>query len=225
MHTSTGLSVASTVVFLVTGTYSLLRLLWPPSGAARPDRLAASLDLLMSAAMIAMMWAWTGGPTSTSGMLQIALFGALTLWFLGRVVNREPGHVLTNAWHVLAAATMTWMAVAMPPMTGMDMSGMDMPGMDMSGMDVSEPGQAVVSTPGLDAVGYALLVLLTGATLWWVWRAASGVAPTDADPAPAGGTAALAARRRLGRLGDARVEAGCHVLMSVGMAAAVLTML
>lgn len=110
---------ALTVLFALTAGYSLLRL-WRDRGAI--GCADAVLHLLMSVAMVVMVWPWGMGVLLVP---QVALFGAATLWYCavwlavvrdGRLVRRLGGH---PAWHQLAhaamMAAMVWMLVTMAP--------------------------------------------------------------------------------------------------------------
>jgi Domain of unknown function (DUF5134) len=181
-----------TAVFVGTGGHALYRLTAP----AFVDRAAEAAHLLMSLAMLAMTWGWTGGPGSPSGMVQVGLFGLLTLWFVAGAVGGSIPHSL----HTTNAAAMVWMVVAMPALMGM--------------------GTHTAWTTAVTVLFTALLVATA-----WVWiRRAVAAATNDAVPiADAAGTVAVltAARRHV----NARVDACCHALMSLGMGAMFLTML
>ncbi|HEY2192849.1 MAG TPA: DUF5134 domain-containing protein [Actinomycetospora sp.] len=154
---SSTLSWAFTVVFTLTGVYSLVRLTEFASGMDRTgSRIAELSHLLMSLAMIAMAWAWTGDPSSPTGLLQILVFGVLGIWFLARLALPVGDHSrATEGYHLVANAAMVWMVAAMPdimgsgavsdaaPHGGTDMAGM--PG--MAGMAVMDAAPTPPSTP------------------------------------------------------------------------------
>ncbi|MGP3331910.1 DUF5134 domain-containing protein, partial [Escherichia coli] len=91
------LAVAFTVAFVATGVYALTRYVQlsapgPDHAVNGPGRAVELLHLLMSLAMIAMAWGLGGGPTTGSGVVQLAVFGAFTLGFtLLAVRARVPG--------------------------------------------------------------------------------------------------------------------------------------
>ena len=120
MIASPMLAAAFTVVFAVTGLYSLVRIAGMASGAVPDgDRVAELSHLLMSIAMIAMTGAWSGGPDSASGILQIVVFGLIGLWFLVKVAGPDDGHRrVENGYHMVMAAAMVWMVAAMPVLMG-----------------------------------------------------------------------------------------------------------
>lgn len=114
MFASHTLMVVLTIVFAATGLYSLVRFAALVSGAeADGDRVAELAHLLMSIAMIAMTWAYSGGPATGSGILQIVVFGLIGLWFLTRVAGHGHGRI-ESAYHFVMAAAMVWMVAAMP---------------------------------------------------------------------------------------------------------------
>lgn len=227
MFASTTLSMVFTVVYVVTGVYSLARL---AQLMAEPDddgdRLVELFHLAMSLAMIAMAWAWTGGPDTAGGMVQVVVFGAFTAWFLHSAVTRATTHgQLTNGYHVVMGAAMTWMVAAMPLMMG-GSSG----GMDMSGHAGHAGHHAAATTSGTDApatmapapgwvvaVTVVFVALLVAAAGWWADRA---IHADDPGPQPTGAVATRTATSLA-----IRIEPSCHLLMSLGMAGMLLAML
>lgn len=192
MFSSLTVSVLFTAVFVGTGGYALHRL----TAQAFVDRTAEAAHLLMSVAMLAMTWGWTGGPGSPSGMVQVGLFGLFALWFVAGAV----GGSIPNGLHATNAAAMVWMVVAMPELMGM--------------------GTHTTWTTAVTVLFTALLV----ATAWvWIYRAVAARTDDAAPIADATGTVAVltAARRPVA----ARVDACCHALMSLGMGAMLVTML
>ena len=140
------------------------------------DRAAEAAHLLMSLAMIATTWGWTGGPGSTSGMVQVGLFGLFALWFVAGAV----GGSIPDGLHTTNAAAMVWMVVAMPELMGM--------------------GTHTTWTTAVTVLFTALLV----ATAWvWIYRAVAAGTDDAAPIADAAGTVAVqtAARRHRGRTG------------------------
>jgi hypothetical protein len=252
------LMVVFTIVFAATGLYSLLRFAALVSGAeADGDRVAELAHLVMSIAMIAMTWAFSGGPDTGSGILQIVVFGLIGLWFLTRVAGHGHGHGrVESAYHLVMAAAMVWMVAAMPVlMSGSgevvsisagkethgdhgSMAGMDgMAGMHGTNGSTGMADMGAMAGPPSWArmVSFALVVLLVGAMALWASRlfrpAIPHPAPSEVeapDPAlPSAGTAVAVrpATPGLSQLTGPRLDAGCHLLMSVGMAGALLAML
>ncbi|GAA0948379.1 DUF5134 domain-containing protein [Pseudonocardia zijingensis] len=170
-----------TVVFAATGMYSLVLLARGPAGT---DRVAEVAHLLMSIAMIAMSWGWTGGPDTLSGLAQIAVFGLFGAWFLAHQLSTG-GPVLSGpTYHVVVLGAMVWMVAATP-----------------GGGHTHHAHHAAAAAAGTGPltrlVTVAAAALLAAAAVWWVARA-------------------VRTRRRL--------EASCHVLMSLGMAAMLIAM-
>jgi len=108
---SFSLAVAFTALFACLGVFQLQRCatLWSRGAAPGQDRAVELAHLLMSLAMIGMVWAW-GGPTAW--WLQIVVFGLLTVLFVSRAV--VAGGLASWGYHALAVGAMTWMVVAMP---------------------------------------------------------------------------------------------------------------
>lgn len=256
MISSVPLSVLLTVVFAATGGYSLLRWASLRAGVAghHGDRVAELSHLVMSAAMIAMVWAY-GGPIGNAA--QIVLFTVLAGYFLTRLpVGRptRPGGCPAPGFHLLMCGSMVWMVAAMPLLTGglaMDSAGGHMHDMPMGGADAAgQDGQPPPATPAWAVVVTVVLsVALLAAAGYWLRRAmgtparpevpvgaevpvgeevralvGSGAARVAQPPA----RSARAARRTPGRVPAAltpRRDALCHLAMSVGMAAMCLAML
>ncbi|WP_326834944.1 DUF5134 domain-containing protein [Amycolatopsis rhabdoformis] len=214
MFSSPALSWLFTVVFALTGLYSLYRFAGLVSGTGRAgDRAAELTHLLMSVAMIGMTWAWTGLPDAPSGVLQLAVFGLLALWFAGRLL--AGGHGIFGGYHLLMALAMVWMVATMPLLMG-GMPGMaagggmadmpDMPGMSTSGAAPVSSGPVV--TPGWVRLTTVVLVVLSAAAAaGWLARGLRRRAPSAADHH------------------SHRYDAACHTLMSLGMGGMLLAML
>jgi hypothetical protein len=211
MFGSPALELAFTLVFAVTGLYSLFRLVAPAGG----DRVAELAHLLMSVAMLGMPRGLTGGPESASGVVQLAVFGLLGAWFLAHRL-RTGGPVLSgSAYHVVALGSMVWMVAAMPALMGTGGAAGSGPG------GHEHDGHGATAAPGPDGVAGAApspwiqvvtivgVLLLAAAAAGWAARA---VRP---GPVPAG----------TARLTGPRPAACCHVLMSLGMAGMLLAML
>jgi hypothetical protein len=252
------LAAVFTVVFAVTGLHSLVRISGMASGAVPDgDRVAELSHLLMSIAMIAMTGAWSGGPDSASGILQIVVFGLIGLWFLVKVAGPDDGHDrVENGYHMVMAAAMVWMVAAMPVLmggAGTSADGGDHAGhgsmAGMAGMagpaGATGPGTAAGPPEWAGTVSVGLAVILAGAAAIWAARlfgvaavgpAADGTS-ADGEPsgrganaAPAAGGRGVAVAARVAPPGlvpmpGPRFGAGCHLLMSLGMAGMLLAML
>jgi len=160
VFSSVTVSVLFTAVFVGTGGWALHRL----TAQAFVDGAAEAAHLLMSVAMIAMTWGWTGGAGSTSGMLQFGLFGLFTLWFVAEAV----GGSVPKGLHMTNTAAMVWMVVAMPALMGMG-----------------------TRTTWITAVTVLVTALLVGAAGVWVHRAVAG---RDDAVSIAGGSGKVAVR-------------------------------
>lgn len=191
----TVVAVVLTVAFVATGVYALARYVrlasdrGPGRDAGGQARAVELLHLLMSLAMIAMAWGWSGGPDTGSGVVQLVVFGAFALVFAVLAARaRGVASVLSRAAHALMAAAMVWMVAAMPllmghgaratgaaeagghaghgaaatdtaGMAGMDMSG-GMAGTTAGGAPAPAPNWAIV-------VNTVLAVLLAVAAVRW----------------------------------------------------------
>jgi hypothetical protein len=230
------LSWTFTVVFTLTGVYSLVRLTELASGMDRTgSRIAELSHLLMSLAMIAMAWGWTGEPSSPTGVGQIVVFGVLGIWFLARLVLPVGDHSrATEGYHLVANAAMVWMVAAMPQIMA---SGTPVPEAaphDMAGMAGMDAAPTPPATPGwVVAVSVAFAVLVLGGAALWAARIVRPVVPgccaaggsTQAEEMASGGSVAVAVAPVRTRSTSARIDACCHVLMSLGMAGMLLAML
>jgi hypothetical protein len=243
VFTSVIATLVFSVVFVVTGAYALVRLAALTSGVtADGDRAAELSHLLMSIAMVAMTWGLGGGPNSPSGVLQILVFGLLGLWFLLRTVRPRDGHPgrTESTYHLVLAVAMAWMVLAMPALMGGSTTGMaDMPG--MTGTEHAAHGGSAHGPDGPGILGSSpsgwtttisvlLVVLLAAAALLWTSRALRPLPATrsevaGADHRTSAGTATLVAPTVVDRLLAPRLDAACHLLMSLGMAAMLLAML
>jgi hypothetical protein len=240
---STVLSVVLTLVFAVTGVYSLVRLArLLADGGAGGDRLVELFHLVMSLGMIAMAWAWTGGPTTAGGVLQIVAFGAFTVWFAHRITIRASAHGrLANGYHLATGAAMTWMLAAMPLMMGAP-EGMQTSsghaghagsGDDMSAMAGMDHSTTATSAPAwMVVVSLIFVVLLLAAAGWWALRAvrADDPAPEQdlVSPRVSGSVAVIRTSStstvRTPSALMVRTDAGCHMLMSLGMTVMLVAM-
>jgi Domain of unknown function (DUF5134) len=170
---SVPLSVALTVLFALSGGYSLLRWASLRAGVAghHGDPVAELSHLLMSLGMIAMVWAYGG---STGNAVQLVAYLALSGYFLTRLrrggVAGHPG-CPAPGFHLLMSGSMVWMVAAMPLlMAGMTMGsggGMQMDGMTMGG-DTGPATPSVTTTPGWAvALTWVFIAgLVAGAGFW-----------------------------------------------------------
>jgi hypothetical protein len=199
---SVPLSVALTVLFALSGGYSLLRWASLRAGVAghHGDQVAELSHLLMSLGMIAMVWAYGGG---TGDAVQLIAYLALNGYFLTHLVRgRATGHpgCPTPGFHLLMSGSMVWMVAAMPllmagsvagPGGAMQMDGMTMGGMTMGGADTGLDARPVTASPGwaiaLTWVFIAGLVLGAG---FWLRRALPALSTTAAATSPPATSAA-----------------------------------
>jgi hypothetical protein len=241
---ASSLSWLFTVVFAFTGLYALVRLAELSSTTDRSgSRIVELSHLLMSVAMIAMSWAWSVGPTSGSGIVQIVVFGFFTIFFLARLTPASTGDERFHVgYHVVMNAAMVFMVAAMPQIMGADMSAHGGSGGSHHGGDDGMAGMA--GMPGMGGTGGAdgtvstatplwataatwlfVVLLFAAAFLWVVHVARPAAAGHDAAvPASDGGAVAVGTRVPSPTTGF-RLDAGCHLLMSVGMAGMLLAML
>ncbi|HEX4248400.1 MAG TPA: DUF5134 domain-containing protein [Pseudonocardia sp.] len=180
MIPSIPLSVALTVLFAGTGCYSLLRWASLRAGAAghHGDQVAELSHLVMSLAMIGMVWGY-GGPVADT--VQLVAFGGFSCYFLGRLAlgrlalgrlalgrlglgRLGLGWLGLGRWrparpgcpapgfHLLMAGSMVWMVAAMPLLMAGMSTGVGGGGMVMDGMvmggDAGPSGPVVTETPG-----------------------------------------------------------------------------
>lgn len=246
MFSSVPLMSLFTVLFLATGFYSVIRLAALASGVSAAvdrtvDRAAELSHVLMSVAMVAMTWGWSGGPSSPSGVLQIVAFGLIGLYFVIGAIRgyRAP---VAGAYHLVMALAMVWMVASMPLlMGGGDSSGEameGMPWMTSGGSDASGP-VGPGAHPWALAVSLVFVALLVAAALFWAARATRGSIDRDeiccVPDAGVGegratngrGAVALAGAppKSVGHLLSPRADCVCHVLMSAGMAGMLAAML
>ncbi|HEY2202925.1 MAG TPA: DUF5134 domain-containing protein [Pseudonocardia sp.] len=229
------LSVALTVVFVLTGAYALVRWASVRTGVGHPgDPVAELSHVLMSLGMLAMVWAYGGSVLDTVQLIVFTGFAGYFLVHLVRGRARRPGaHRCAGAGlHLVMAAAMVWMIASMPWLMGgggsgstggrhADHSGAAMP--DMPGMS----GTAGSGTHGMAAAPparvVALTVLLASALVVvaavWLARAARGV-----PGHPAGdGRADRAADRTAAAAGATEGGVGLAVRPAAGPPAALST--
>jgi hypothetical protein len=189
--------VALTVLFALSGGYSLLRWASLRAGVAghHGDQVAELSHLLMSLGMIAMVWAYGGG---TGDAVQLIAYLALSGYFLTRLLRgRATGHPGCPApgFHLLMSGSMVWMVAAMPLLMAGSVAGpsggMQMDGMTMGGADTGLDARPVTATPGwaiaLTWVFIAGLVLGAG---FWLRRALPAPSGTPAAATSATATSA-----------------------------------
>ncbi|WP_226353602.1 DUF5134 domain-containing protein [Pseudonocardia sp. ICBG601] len=223
-----------TVVFVLTGLYALGRFALLASGAERDgDRGVELSHVVMSVAMIAMAWGWTGGPATPSGVLQLVVFGIFAVSFLAQAV--AAGHdVVASADHAVMNAAMVWMVAAMPALMGMPATagggggghaghaGHGSGAAEMAGMD----GMAAAPTPAwvTAMTGVLVVVLACSAVLWGV-RAARAVSAVSEQPTAETGVVATQVSTASAVATNRRADACCHLLMSLGMGGMLFAML
>lgn len=130
------------------------------------------LHLIMSVAMVVMVWPW-GMTLPTTGPMVFFLLAAA--WFAGAGLTGA-GHRVVNAYHAVMMLAMAWMYAVMSgdllPGQGdarettssqSDMPGMEMPGMDTSSSDHENPAW-------IDAIDWLCTVGFAIAALWWLYR-------------------------------------------------------
>lgn len=246
MISSVLLSAVLTVAFVATGGYALVRWASLRAGLAghAGDQIAELCHLLMSLAMIAMVYGYAG---PVADVVQIVAFSGFTVYFLLRWADsrrrstssvhscRGAGH------HSFMSAAMVWMVASMPllmgPMTGSSAGGhaghAGHSGADMSSTMAGPPAPAPTWAIVVSWLVIAGLVISAG---YWAAQAlrASGQAP---HPAPAHadvlvGAGVTHAEPRLApqshRVTAAlapRTDAACHCVMSLAMAVGFLPML
>ena len=105
---------AFTVIFAITGVRALARLFTPAGG----DRTVELAHLLMSIAMVGMVWGWPAGPGTAAGAAQLVVFGVLAVVFVARVLDPAASPPAGNALHLLGLAAMLWMVLSMPAAHG-----------------------------------------------------------------------------------------------------------
>jgi hypothetical protein len=225
------LVVVLSAVFTASGLHALNRLSESVSGAAAGvDRMAELAHLLMSLAMLGMTWGWTGGPATAGGILQLAVFGLLSVWFLARVLRSEPGERIGSAYHLVMLLAMVWMVAAMPQImgTGAAATAHDHHGSTGEGAAVGGVSAADSGMPsGTLMITLAVVAVLCAAAAVWAVRAlrpASVAAPVPVAPgSPAAGDVAESGRQT--EPTHHRLDAGMHLLSTLGMAGSLLAML
>jgi Domain of unknown function (DUF5134) len=217
-------------LFVALGTWYLADAAWAlsRSRAGRSGRAAtAVLHVLMSAAIISMLWAWGA---AIPVIAQVTVFTAAAAWFAGHALfgpAGQPGVGCYGNWyHAGMMAVMVWMAVAMPLMSAPSsdgavggMSGMAMggSGMDMGAAPAGATAATLMSSGSsgwAGAVSLALAAALFAAAAWQAFASVTQLAVADGAPA---------AGPLRGGVGGAAAN-GAGALLAAGMAVALLQM-
>lgn len=188
-------SVMLTVVFVLTGGYSLWR--WAGAVASRSGRREeATVDLnhlVMSVAMVSMTW-WPAGAVAI--VVQGLVFAGFALALLPAMVRDGDGsRRLGLAAQLAMNLAMIWMLLAMPWLMAGTATGAGQPTGHHhgGGHQAAIPTPAGISAPAwMDAVSWIAVGLMVISALWW-------------------GPRAIRAQQH-------RVHFCCHGLMGVGMA-------
>ncbi|WP_433799039.1 DUF5134 domain-containing protein [Actinomycetospora sp. CA-084318] len=233
---SPALTLLFTVAFVATAGYALVRLVALLSTGDRDgSRVGELAHLLMSLAMLAMTRGLTGAPSSPDGALQIVVFTVLTAWFVRRVVRPPAGHERwVEGYHAAMCAAMAWMVAAMPALMGGSSSGS--PG--GSGGHHHGGDATAAGTPAwVTGVTEVLAVVALAALAFWSVRVVRPVPGGGCGRAPqarsdaGSGPVAVATRPSVATVRATvraavgpRLDAGCHLVMSAGMALMLLVM-
>lgn len=226
-------TVLLTVAFLVTGGYALVRLAGLiATGDHGGSRVAELAHLLMSLAMLAMTWGWTGGPTTPGAVLQIVTFTALTAWFVRRVLLPPAGHErLVEGSHAATTAAMVWMVAAMPRIMGTSPSSGGAAGHHHGGADHGAAAVTIVTPGWVTGLTWAFVVVSLAAAVFWLLRIVRPAPRPVRVPSPlpddGSGPVAVATRPAAAAVRAAvgpRLDAGCHLLMGAGTAAMLIAM-
>ncbi|MEU0503483.1 DUF5134 domain-containing protein [Nocardia sp. NPDC005998] len=175
MITDPFLKWAATVAFVVAAVFWAMRA--GARSATIPGRITGVLQIVMSSAMLAMVWPRLPNVSTVAGMTVFATAAAIFLVL--RATQRE--HHIENGYHALKMATMVWMYAVMDEsivggtQTSSGDSTMDMGG----GTTMSMPTTMTMQLPSwagyLDlAIGLAYLAT-TAAWVAYTYRQA----PTD----------------------------------------------
>ncbi len=223
MIESMPLAWALTLLFAGTAGYGLLRVARTyafstgatvltgaraPAGAGNVaissyDRSIGLSHLLMSVAMLAMVWMWGGAGAQ---VVQLVVFGGFTLLFLlwAGSASREGGRRAGVAfgYHALMAGSMVWMVAAMTIMTGHQWGVASAGHHDAAALGTPE----LAATPGASAAPFWTVAVTLALVVGLLAAAASW------------------ARAARGRSRD-RAGAVSHVLLSAGMAVMLLVMI
>jgi hypothetical protein len=224
------LAVVFTVLFGVTAVYYLLRCtaLWSGHLPGQ-DRAVELAHLLMSLAMIAMVWAWGGLATR---WLLVAVFGLLAAVFLARAAASGTAAVPTDrmmrtmfGYHALAMAAMTWMVAAMPLLGHDHFAAAGGSGHEHGGSGKAQIADTPVGEVQLWAVVVTVMlaVALAACAVAWGVAAARSRATVVVSAGRAMTEASTATAMAADAVGDRRAR-WWHALMSIGMAGMLLAM-
>lgn len=220
------LSVLLTVACLATGSWHLGRCIRASDGggvSALTCRISDFAHVIMSAAMLAMVWPWG---MKLPAWPQLAVFALATVWFLAHAVSalRSQAEPFVQSappvHHALTMAAMVWMITTMP--STMAVSGSSS---SSGGHHHSTASATADSTPvfahvpsAVIAVNVAIGVFFILSALWWIAAAVDlgrgawtrRISVTGAGTAPAHSIAAL--------------DSASHSVMSVAMGVMLLVM-
>lgn len=212
------LTMLFTLLFGVTGTYALVRWSALASGRMKSGNRDVELfHLLMGLAMIGMAW---GYASTLSTVVQIVVFALFVVSFILELLTdrraRTPGHaVIALGSHLVMACAMIWMLVAMPALMGMSLSSGSGGGghaghAGHSASGSSEVGAAAPASTWVFVVTLAFVATQLLTAVLWARRVVAPAAP---------------ARRPAARLSSTvRLDAVCHTLTALGMAAMLAAM-
>ncbi|ODU02994.1 MAG: hypothetical protein ABS81_15745 [Pseudonocardia sp. SCN 72-86] len=212
--------VVLTVLFLVTGIVSVIRLVKADAPKGSVDRIARVLLIAISLAMIVVAW----GVNSAAGTVtQLLLFGAFTVYFLVQVFSRRDERRAAARFSLLLSVATIAITVTMPVVTASRMEP-SMPGMDMpegmGGMDGMAMGSTAPAWTGLLSLAFGVALLVAAASQ--LSRALRvGSSPTASLE---GVTTIDQGSVRHAAL-SIRDDAVCAVFVSVGLVAILVSML
>jgi hypothetical protein len=164
-------SVILTVLFAVTGGYSLWR--WGDAVSTRGSRTDAEavVDLnhvLMSAAMVIMVW-W---PSGTVGVLiQIAAFGVFAVIMMLHLTAGDRRHRWSSAAHVIMNTAMIWMLAVMPLLMPHTAGGQHRSGAHHSDSAGPVTTSAAAIPLWAELISWLAVGLLVATAVWWTIRA------------------------------------------------------
>lgn len=170
---------AASIFFAALGALSLIALV---RSSTWSDRISYLAHTLMSASMTIMPWGWS---LSVPAILQVTVFTAAALWYLGLAVLQprtaagpegagHRHHLGYLVYHAAMMSAMVWMALLMTLMMGGSTSGMTDGHMDhMPGMIDRGPSTASMTTlwqqpPGVIVITLAFVVMFIGAVIWFL---------------------------------------------------------
>lgn len=200
-----------TILFFVTAVYAAA---WILRANGIRDRIGYAIHLVMSAAMLIMVWPWG---MNFALIPQAVVFSAATVWFLVQfLLPGTPRHDRETAdghhdarrsllYHAAMMAAMVFMAVGMSTMRAGDGAGGSMNMGSMPGMDMSGSAGSGAAFPVWVAVLSLVCAIGFGiAALYFVGSLLAAATSAERSSRPA-------------RLRSA--NAGWNLLMAAGMAA------